>query len=79
MGKVLATIGALLLVWVMYPHLVRGEWIAPTAIPPGTWLAAQAPRYLSEPQIGYGWGRFDVWNNHPNAPLRTVYKSDFRL
>ncbi len=78
MGKVLATIGALLIVWVLYPHLIRGEFVAPTGLPPGTWLAAQAPEYYSYPEQGYGWFRFDFWNNPP-VTGRPVYKSDFRL
>ncbi len=79
MGKVLAIVGVLLFVWVMYPHVRRGEFIAPTPLPPGTWLAAQAPAHYSYPPAGYGWFHFDFWNHTAALPGRTVYKSDFRL
>ncbi len=81
MGKILAIIFLVLFAWVSYPHLTRGEWIAPTALPPGWWGLAQAPEYtyMSEPPQGYGWFRFDFWNNPPAASGRPVYKSDFKL
>lgn len=79
MGKVIATAGVIIFVWVMYPHFMRGEWIAPTPVPPGTWLAAQVPAEYSSPEQGYGWFRFDAWNNPPTPPGRPVYKSDFRF
>jgi hypothetical protein len=82
MGKVLATISALLLIWVMYPHVRRGEFIAPTPIAPGTWMAdyvsSHNQDYLATPPQGYGWFRFDVWNNPPPGG-RTVYQDDFKL
>lgn len=78
MGKVLAIIGVILLVWVMYPHWIRGEIIAPTMLPPGTWLSASAPDYYSYPPEGYGWFRVDFWN-HPSPYGRTIYQSDFQI
>ncbi len=79
MGKVLAIVGVVLLVWVLYPHVRAGEFIAPTPIPPGTWLAAQAPARYSYPPEGYGWFRFDFWNGTDPVAGRTVYQDDFRV
>ncbi len=82
MGKVLAIIGVILLVWVMYPHVRAGEFIAPTAIAPDTWMSdyvsSHGQDYLATPPQGYGWFRFDFWNN-PSPYGRTVEKDDFRL
>ena len=82
MGKIIATIAAILVIWVMYPHFVRGEWIAPTAIAPDSWMSeyvsSHGQDYLATPPQGYGWFRFDFWNN-PSVTGRPVYKSDFKL
>lgn len=78
--KVLVIIGVLLFVWVMYPHIRRGEYIAPSPLPPEYWGLAQAPEFedWTQPDTGYGWYRFDFWNNPPPEG-RPVQKSDFRL
>lgn len=80
MGKILATIFLIIFIWIAYPHFSRGEWIAPTALPPGYWGLEYAPQYtyLAEPESGYGWFRFDFWHHSP-VNGRPVYQSDFRL
>lgn len=81
MDKVLAIIIAVAFIWVSFPHVKNGEWVAPTPLPPGWWGLAQAPEYsyLVEPKQGYGWFRFDVWNDTSPSEGRPVYESDFRF
>lgn len=80
MGKIIAIIFVIVFIWVSYPHFARGEWLAPTAVPPGYWGLEYTPEltYLSRPPQGYGWYRFDVWNNPP-VTGRPVRKGDFRF
>lgn len=80
--KVLVILGVLLGVWVMYPHIRAGKFIAPTPIAAGTWMAEYFPEdtrtLLATPPQGYGWYHFDFWNNPP-VDGRPVYKDDFKL
>ncbi|HWC58004.1 MAG TPA: hypothetical protein VG621_03605 [Candidatus Paceibacterota bacterium] len=80
LGKVIAVIFLIVFFLVAIPSLMRGEWIAPTALPPDSWIVAEAPQYasLAAPSSGYGWFRFDVWNNPPREG-RPVTRGDFRL
>ena len=83
MGKVIAIVGVIWFVWVMYPRLKKGEFIAPTAVAPNTWMADYLPAdqqvLLATPPQGYGWFRFDFWNREAPLPGRPVYRSDFKL
>lgn len=82
MTQVLAIIFLVLFVWVAVPHIARGEWLAPTAMPYDHWAHAYAipgsREMLATPPEGYGWFRFDFWNNPP-ATGRSVQKGDFAL
>jgi len=81
--KIAAVIFLILFVWIAIPRVVRNEWIAPTPLPPGYWgLAYAGYNYedsaLDEPEQGYGWFRYDVWNNPP-IEGRPVTRDDFSL
>ena len=80
LGKVIAVIGLILFVWWAYPLLARGEWFAPTPLPPGWWGLAQAPEYsqLATPDPGYGVYRYDIWNNPPTTG-RPATNADFHI
>ena len=79
MEKFLAIVILILFVWLAIPHIVRGEWIAPTAISPNSWVtsytvgnglgdsnqANQLAEAASIPSQGLGWFHFDFWNNPP--------------
>lgn len=82
MGKVVAIVGVVLFLWVLYPHVRAGEYISPSAIAPASWMAEYASEhgydYLATPPEGYGWFRFDAWNNPPHNG-RQVQKGDFKL
>jgi hypothetical protein len=77
MGKLLAIVFLIVFVWFAVPHLRRGEWLAPTAISPD-WQGLTPTYGLASPPEGYGWFRFDFWNNPPYAG-RPVSRDDFRL
>lgn len=90
MGKILAIVFLLLFIWVAIPHLKQGEWIAPTAVMPNSWITQ--PNYASDPRVtevaaasaspiqGFGWFHFDFWNyDHISQQGRVVSKGDFRL
>lgn len=83
MGKVLAIVFLVVFIWWAYPFVSRGEWIAPTAVAPNTWMSnylSQEDRtLLATPPEGYGWSRFDFWNSPPQTPPRPVVRSDFTL
>jgi hypothetical protein len=83
MGKILAIVFILLFVWVAVPHLKQGEWIAPTAIAPNSWVVAYDDTGYAAasatPIQGYGWFHFDFWNHDVNTPGRAVSRGDFRL
>lgn len=82
MGKVLAIVFLIVFIWWAYPFVSRGEWFAPTAVAPNTWMSnylAQDDRtLLATPPTGSGWFRFDFWNN-PQTPPRPIVRSDFTL
>ncbi len=80
MGRLVAIIFVLWFAWVSYPHLARGEWLAPTPLPPEWWAGQYAQEYqaLATPSVGYGWYRFDAWNNPPKTG-RQVTQDDFSL
>lgn len=82
MGKVLAIVGVALFLWVMYPHVRAGYFLAPSPIAPDTWMdeyvSAHGQDYLATPPSGYGWFRFDVWNNPPQNG-QPVQRDDFQL
>lgn len=67
MERIIAIVGLIFFLWFAIPHLSRGEWIAPTAAPADHWAyAIAAPgsqELLATPPEGYGWFRFDIWNN----------------
>ena len=84
MGKVLAIVFILVFVWWAWPHLRRGEWIAPTAVAPNTWMSDYLPEdqrvLLATPPESYGWFRFDFWHASSNSTIgRPVVKNDFHL
>ncbi|MEO5646071.1 MAG: hypothetical protein ABIQ91_01190 [Candidatus Paceibacterota bacterium] len=94
MGKILAIVFLILFIWVAIPHIAKGEWIAPTAIAPNSWLAGnsynnqlanasfgapEVSKAAASPVQGYGWFHFDFWKHDPSAPGRVVTKSDFSL
>jgi len=80
--KVLATIFLILFIWFAVPHIVRGEWFAPTAGPNNHWAyqyAAPGTRdLLATPPTDFGLFRFDFWNTPPTSG-RPVTKDDIRL
>ena len=82
MGKVLAIIFVIIFIWWAIPHFARGEWIAPTAIAPDSWVTewdkTGYASALATPPQGYGWFHYDAWNNPP-LEGRPVTKSDLKL
>ncbi len=80
--KILAGLLAVLIIWVMIPHVRKGEFVAPNPLPPNSWTlffdhSAQA-QAAATPDQGYGFRRFDFWNNPP-LEGRPTTKEDFRL
>ncbi len=69
MEKIIAIAGLVVFFWYAIPHISRGEWIAPTAAPYEHWAfeyaAPSSRELLATPPEGYGWFRFDGWNNPP--------------
>jgi len=82
MGKILAIVGLILFVWMAIPHVKNREWLAPTPISPNSWVVTyDTTGYAAaaaEPSTGYGWFRFDFWNNPPPGG-RVVTKRDTRI
>ncbi|MES2224866.1 MAG: hypothetical protein V4478_02670 [Patescibacteria group bacterium] len=82
MERILAIVVLIVVVWVAIPHVRAGEWLAPTAISPDSWVAAYDTTGYAQasatPPEGYGWFHFDFWNN-PSTEGRSVAKGDFRL
>jgi hypothetical protein len=76
--KIIAAIIGILVILVMFPHLRRGEFLAPTELPPDTWVAHYGTAFAS-PSEGYGWGRIDIWNNPDTATRRASTEEDFRI
>jgi hypothetical protein len=82
MEKVLAIVVLLVFVWLAIPHLAQGQWIAPTAIAPNSWVVGYDTTgnaaALATPPQGYGWFHFDFWNT-PTTAGQPVTRSDFSL
>jgi len=80
--KIIAGLIGILVIWVMYPHVKKGEFVAPNPIAPNTWMTnyidSDYHRALATPPQGYGFRRFDAWNNPPQGG-RPVTKEDLRL
>jgi hypothetical protein len=80
--RVIAAIIAILIIWVMWPHVRQGEFLAPNPIPPDTWMTdyidSNYHRALATPPEGYGFRRFDFWN-HPPLEGRPATRDDFQL
>lgn len=80
--KILAAAIAILIVWVMVPHVKRGEFIAPNPLPANTWMSEYVEsnyhQTLATPPEGYGFRRFDFWNEAPLSG-RPAEKDDFDL
>ncbi|MBY0328607.1 hypothetical protein K2Q02_00720 [Patescibacteria group bacterium] len=80
--KVLAIVFLIFFIWFATPHIMRGEWFAPTAGPSDHWAyeyaAPGTKQLLATPPEGYGVFRFDFWNTPPTSG-RSVVKNDFRL
>jgi len=79
--KILAGLLALAVIWVLYPHIKRGEMLAPNPLPPDSWVSAYVPanqQALASPDAGYGFRRFDFWNNPPTT-ARPATKDDLSL
>lgn len=91
MEKVLAIVVLIMFVWLAIPRVTQGEWIAPTAIDPGSWVTHQTytanyesnqlAQADSAPSQGFGWFHFDFWNDDnyraPGIPATTA-DLDFR-
>jgi hypothetical protein len=64
--KILAIVVILVGLWYVIPHVRRGEYIAPTAIMPGSWITRDDRSGLAlamaTPPEGVGWFHFDFWN-----------------
>jgi hypothetical protein len=82
MEKVLAIVVLVVVLWVAIPHLMAGEWLAPTAVAPHSWITSyDTTGYAAAsatPPEGYGWFHFDFWDN-PSPTGRSVQKDDFSL
>ncbi len=80
--KILAGAIAILIVYVMVPHVKRGEYLAPTPIAPNTWMAdyidSDYAQAMSSPDQGFGMRRIDFWNASPTES-RAVTTDDFRI
>jgi hypothetical protein len=80
--RIIAAIIAILIVWVMVPHIKQGEFLAPNPIAPNTWMATYVDsdyhRAMATPPDGYGFRRYDVWND-PSLEGRPATKDDFQL
>jgi len=82
MERFLAIVFLLLFIWFAVPHVMRGEWFAPTAGPADHWAyeyaAPGTKQLLATPPEGYGVFRFDFWNTPPTKG-RSVTREDIRL
>ena len=80
--KLIALAIGVAVIWVMFPHVKRGEFIAPNPIAPNTWMAdyidSDYHRALATPPEGYGMRRIDPWNTPP-AKGRSLREEDFDL
>lgn len=80
MDRFLAIVFLILFFWVAIPHIIRGEWFAPTLAPSANHWAYQtldqdSRNLIATPPEGVGLFRFDFWNNPP-AGGRSVTKAD---
>jgi hypothetical protein len=88
MEKILAIAVLLIFIWLAIPRLVHGQWIAPTAVEPGSWttqtsaLVSPATAGLAEaagtPSEGFGWFHFDFWN-HPSLAGQPATTADLHF
>ena len=84
MEKFLAIVVLIIVVLIAIPHLKAGEWIAPTAIDPHSWVTTyplgtpELAQANAVPSQGYGWFHFDFWNHSP-YDSRPVQKGDFAI
>jgi hypothetical protein len=82
MGKILAIVFLILFVWLAIPRIVQGEWLAPTAIAPNSWVVQYDTTGLAEasaaPAAGFGWFHFDFWN-HPTTEGQPVTTQDLNF
>jgi hypothetical protein len=82
MEKVLAIVVLVVALLVAIPHIKAGEWLAPTAVDPNSWITSyDTTGYAAAsatPPEGYGWFRFDFWNNR-SLDGRPVQKGDFNI
>jgi hypothetical protein len=90
MEKILAIVVLVVVAWWAVPYIAHGEFIAPTAVAPNSWVTSynlggsnysggdQVAQSASQPSQGYGFFRFDFWNNPPTQG-RPVTQSDTRL
>lgn len=80
--KILAGIIAILVIWVMWPHARKGEFLAPNPLPPNSWTLSYDSSVYAQaaatPPQGYGFRRFDFWNSPPLGG-RPATTGDFRL
>lgn len=78
--KILAALLAILILWIFIPHIIEGRFIAPNPIHPHSWSLqwdnSDYARAMATPPEGYGWRRFDFWNQPPiiGTPIQ---KDDF--
>jgi hypothetical protein len=80
MGRIITIFGLALFAWWAYPHLEKGQWFAPTPLPPQWAPAMASPEYdvYTRPEEGYGVYRFDLWNKPP-VEGRSIREEDFEL
>lgn len=80
--KILAGALGILIIWVMFPHVKRGEYLAPTPIAPNTWMAdyidSDYHQAMASPNQGFGMRHIDFWNTSPTGS-RPVTPEDFQI
>ena len=83
MERILAIVVLLTFVWLAIPRLIQGQWFAPTAIAPDSWvLNSPYDTRLAEasatPPQGFGWFHFDFWNT-PTTQGEVITTADTRF
>lgn len=67
MGKILAIILVVVVLWFGIPKIAQAQWFAPTLYPRYWW---GSPVYDYQPQSrqqGYGWFNLSFWNGQPSV------------
>jgi hypothetical protein len=84
MDKFLAIVLLIIVILIAIPHIKAGEWFAPTAVMPNSWITTSQldddslAQANAVPSTGSGMFHFDFWNHSP-YDARPIQKSDFDI